>query len=184
MVLSKRERYIFVAAVIVVTVFIADRYVVTPTLAKLADVKAQRQNLLGQIDQARSLFKRRTLMEQRWQEMITGGLENDVSRTESKVLHALRQWSQDCRLVLSSVKPERMSAEGDLQEITFLVAGIGPMSAVGQFLWQIEDATLPIRIKDLQLGSRDEQGNDMSLQLRLSAIYVSTKQKETEVENE
>lgn len=183
MVLSKRERYILIAAIIVVMAFVVDRYAITPSLAALAQVRARKQELLGEVGQAQSLFKRRRLMEKKWQSMISGGLEDDVSKTESKVLHALRKWSQDYGLMLSSVKPERIPGQGSLREITFLVAGTGAMDSVGQFLWQIEKAALPIRIKDLQLGSRNEQGDEMSLQLTLSAIYLSTERQESEVES-
>jgi hypothetical protein len=145
----------------------------TPFLDRRAKVENQRQSLLGEMERATSLFKRRKLMEQRWQDMVSGGLESDASKAESNVLHAVRNWSQDCGLVLSSVKPERAIGEGNLQEIMFVVAGTGTMSSVGQFLWQIETASLPLKIKEIQLGSRKEGADDLSLQLRLSALYVA-----------
>lgn len=184
MVLSKREKYILAIAVTVVTIFVADRYIITPFLALRAQVKAEKQSLIDKMEYATSLFKRRKLLGQKWQNMISGGLENDVSKTESKVLNAIRSWSQECGLMLSSVKPDRVVGEGNLQEITFQVAGTGTMSSVSRFLWRIETARLPFKIKDIQLGSRDEEADDMSLQLRLSAIYLSTEVQDSEVQSE
>jgi len=46
------------------------------------------------------------------------------------------------------------------------------MQSVGRLIWRIENAQLPIRIEDIQLGSRTEGVDDMSLQLKLSAIYL------------
>jgi Tfp pilus assembly protein PilO len=182
-VLSKREWYILVAAVTSIVLLVGDRYVLKPALARLAQAKAQKRSLLDETAQAKSLFERRRLMEQKWQTMISGGLEDDASKTESRILHALRQWADDHGLMLSSIKPERVSGQGSLREITFLLAGTGTMSSVSQFLWQIEKAAVPIKILNLQLGSRNEQGDDMSLQLRLSAIYISAEQSKSEVEN-
>lgn len=174
MVLSKRERYFAIVAILVVALLVGDRYIMTPFLDRRAKVEAERQSLLAEMEQARSLFKRRKLMEQKWQEMVSGGLESDASKAESQVLHAVRNWSQECGLVLSSVKPERVVGEGNLQEIAFMVAGTGTMSSVGQFLLRVETASLPIKIKDFQLGSRKEDADDLSLQLRLSALYLAS----------
>ncbi len=173
MVLSKRERYVAIVSIIVVTLLLADRYIVTPFLDRRAQVETERQSLLGEMARATSLFKRRKLMEQKWQDMVSGGLESDASNAESQVLHAVRNWSQECGLMLSSMKPERVVGEGNLQEITFLIAGTGTMSSVGQFLWRVETASLPLKIKDIQLGSRKEDADDLSLQLRLSALYLA-----------
>jgi len=172
-VLSKRERYVAIVSIIVVTLLLSDRYIVTPFLDRRAQVDTERQSLLGEMERATSLFERRNLMEQKWQDMVSGGLESDASNAESQVLHAVRNWSQECGLMLSSMKPERVVGAGNLQEITFLIAGTGTMSSVGQFLWRVETASLPLKIKEIQLGSRKEDADDLSLQLRLSALYLA-----------
>jgi hypothetical protein len=56
------------------------------------------------------------------------------------------------------------------------------MRDVSQFLWQVETSSLPVKIKDIQLGSRNENADDMSLQLRLSAIYLTENGKEAQKE--
>ena len=61
-------------------------------------------------------------------------------------------------------------SRGELQEITFLAAGTGPMSAVAGFLWRLESSPLPVRVADLQLGTRKEGADDLSLQVRISAL--------------
>ena len=127
------------------------------------------------MDQAGILFERRKLMQRKWQDMVDGGLQSDASKTESKILHALRDWSEKHGVALASVKPDHINGDGKLHEITFLVTGTGSMSALGEFLWQVEATSLPIRIKDLQIGSRRENGKDMSVQMRVSAIYFTAR---------
>jgi hypothetical protein len=58
---------------------------------------------------------------------------------------------------------------------------------VAQFLWHIETAALPIKVKNMQIGSASEAGDSMSLQLRLSALYLGdqtepSEQTQSEVE--
>jgi hypothetical protein len=83
----------------------------------------------------------------------------------------LDQWSGDARLTLTSVRPERLAGDKGLKEITFAVAGQGRLDAVAWFLYQVETAEMPIKIKDMQLSSTSESGDSMSVQLRLSTLY-------------
>ena len=112
-------------------------------------------------------------MEQEWKEMLQAGLKRDVSEAESQVLHAVRNWSQESGLALASLKPERVARDGELQEIMFRVAGPGSMRSVSRFLWQLQTAALPLKVEELQLGSRKEGADDLSLQLRISALYLA-----------
>lgn len=172
--LSKRERIIGIATVMILAALVADRFVITPAMSKLEQLETQKQQLLAGLNEAQNLFERRRLMERRWQQLSAEGLKSE-SEAESQVLHALGQWAGESRLTLTSVKPQRLSAvKNGLQEMTFSVAGTGSLQGAARFLWHVERASLPVKIKDMQLGSANEQGDRMSLQLQLSALYVGS----------
>ena len=102
-----------------------------------------------------------------------GGLSSGPSAIESRALHEIRQWSYDCGLTISSIKPHRNgNDETFFREIMFNVSCRGSMDSVGQFLWRIENSKLPLRITEFQLGAREEDGQNMSLQLKLSTVYL------------
>jgi hypothetical protein len=174
--LSKRERVIALITVVVVGGLLADRLIVTPGLRQLTQTKNQKQELLAELTEARNLFERRRLLERKWKTMLSDGLRNDAE-AESRVARALDEWSQDTRLTLTSVKPDRVAGDKGLKEMTFVVAGRGQLGSVAQFLYKAETAELPIKIKDMQLGSTSESGDSMSLQLRLSTLYLGAEEK-------
>jgi len=172
-ILSKRERYMVTLASAALALFAFDRYALSPFLTSRARQKAEKQSMLDEKQLAETLLKRRDMMASKWNDMIAGGLKTDATAAESQVFHAMREWSQEARLAFSSIKPERSTEGGDLREIEFQAAGTGSMRAVAQFLWRIETASFPLRIKELQIGSRREGTDDLSLQLRLSTIYLA-----------
>jgi hypothetical protein len=135
--------------------------------------------LLAQLAEAHGLFEGRGKLERKWKTMLSDGLRNDAE-AESRVARALDDWAADTRVTLSSVKPERAAGDKGLKEMTFVVAGKGQLDAVARFLYKVETAELPIKIKDLQLGSASESGDSMSLQLRLSALYLGTEKESVE----
>jgi hypothetical protein len=177
--LSKREQIVVMVAMIMVGALVADKIAITPVLKRFRETANRKQELLAQVNEARSLFERRRLLERKWKTMLSDGLQNEAD-AESRIMRALDKWKQDTRMTLSSVKPERLASAKGLKEMTFVVAGRGPLDAVARFLWQVETAELPIKVKDMQLGSTNEAGDSMSLQLRLSALYLGTAQKPAE----
>ena len=182
--LSKRERLIALAALVIVALLPADRFVLTPVVNKLSSARDTRQGMLDQLQEAETLFERRRVTEKTWRQFGSGGIETE-SQAESRVLHAVGQWAQDSRLTLTAVRPQRLSSENsDLQEMTVSVTGTGGLQAATRFLWNVEQAGLPVKIKDIQLGSANDTGNEMSLQVRLSTLYVGAAQEQAGNENE
>jgi len=177
MVLSKRERIILFATLASVGLFIVNTFVIEPVQAKLDEMESQRQQLRGELNEGELLIGNHRRMQKKWEAMLSNGLRNDAE-AESRVLSALREWSGAAGLALSSIKPERVASDKGLQEMIFTVAGKGSLDSVARFLWQIETAALPVKIKDMQLGSSSESGDSMSLQLHLSALYLGTQKKQ------
>lgn len=183
MVLSKRERVILIATVLVVGLSFVDKVIYTPVQARLREMDAERSELLSQVNEARSLFDRQKILQPAWQKMLDEGFRNDTE-AESRVFRSLGEWSTETGLYVTSTKPDRLSGENGLKEMTFVLAGEGTLEAVARFLWLVETSPLPVKIKQVTLGSANEAGNDMSLQLRLSALYLDTEEKASQEEGE
>ena len=185
--LSKRERIILIATLACVGLFVAVKFVIDPVQAKRDELESQRQQLLGDLNEAELLIGNHGRMQKKWNAMLSDGLRNETE-AESRILDALREWSGAANMALNSIRPERISSDKGLQEMIFTVAGRGTLDSVSRFLWQIETAALPVKIKDIQLGSSSESGDSMSLQLHLSALYLGSQKKvearQTEARNE
>jgi len=183
MAFSKRERMIFIVTLYFVMIVILYQLILTPVLDARGQILAEKQRLIRDMEKASALFDQKDRVSREWEELKNGGLNSDVSATESMVLNAMRAWAQNYGLTISSIKPERDKDEGAvMQEIKFNVACSGNMGSVGQFLWHLENTTLPLRITDFQLGAREEDGKEMSLQLKLSALYQVEAAGETDPE--
>jgi Tfp pilus assembly protein PilO len=177
--LSKRERIMAILAVAVVGLLVLNKFLIGPVTGKLQQLETQKSQLLIELDEAQNLFRKRRVLEKEWKTALSEGLRNEVE-AESKVGRAINVWSDEARLTLSSVKPERVASDKGLKEMTFVVVGTGTLDAVAQFLWKIETSPLPIKVKDMQLGSSNESGQSMSVQLRLSALCLGKDQKPIE----
>lgn len=183
MVLSKRERMILIVAIIAVVLLIADKFIVGPISARREEIKMRKLELQAELENAQVLFSRQKLMERKWKTLLSEGLQNDAE-AESKIARALDSWSKNAMLTLSSVKPERVASDKGLKQMTFVVAGTGTLEAVSRFLWQIETASMPVKVMDMQVDSSNETGQSMSLQLRLSAICLGSEKEPSQNEQQ
>ena len=172
MILSKRERRIAMLTIIAAAFLVFYRGLLTPYFGQRTQLTVDKQSLLVNIEHAHDLFARRKNLSPKWEEMLKSGLKPDAASAESAVLNALRDWAEESGLMLSSLKPERSTKRGQLQEITFQAVCVGSMNGVSKFLWQIENAALPVKISDLQLSTRKEGADDLTLQVRIAALCL------------
>lgn len=173
MILSKRERYAGIVAAVVVGLFAIDHYALQPVLDRRSQVQREIDAQQEQLVRALGLFKNKTKLINRWDNMVSSGLGTNASAAESQVLQKLSAWAQEAGLNLSSVKPESPVAEKQFHKIVFRATGSGTMASVGGFLWRIQSARIPIRITDLQITPRKEGMDDLSLQIGISTVYLA-----------
>jgi Tfp pilus assembly protein PilO len=162
-----------VVAALAVVAFVVNSYVITPLTKSHAELEAEQQRLGQEFERATHMLRRQRLMARELRDMTANGLTRDPLDAESRLLHAIRDWAEETGLSVSSVKPERGKDDTEIGRIDVLVSGTGSMQAVARFLWKAENARLPLRINDLQLGSRKDGMDDLSLQLRLSTLYLA-----------
>ncbi|HUS90905.1 MAG TPA: GspMb/PilO family protein [Phycisphaerae bacterium] len=171
MAFTQREKLILSAAIAAFGLLVLDYYVLGPLLEQRAAVGAERAKLDGEFAQARSLLERRRLLGRKWQQMLADGLQRDPAEAEGQMLRRLRDWSAEAGVRLSSLRPERSTEKTRLPEVTIHAAATGPLASVVRLLNRIETARVPVRIRMLQLGSRKDGTDDLSLHLRVSTLY-------------
>ena len=173
MILSKRERRIAALTIMAVTILVLDRGLLTPYLRHRTQLTVDKQGILVDLENAHGLFARREKLSPKWEEILKSGLKPDAASAESAALNALRDWAEESGLTLSSLKPERSNKRGQMQEITFQAICVGPMNGVSKFLWRVEDAALPVKVSDLQLSTRKEGTDDLTLQVRIAVLCLA-----------
>lgn len=173
MVLSKRERMIFWITLVLMVMLVADRFVINPGLEARDSVSEEKQRLRAEVSAMRRVLKGSTTRARQWQEMIENGLLDDPSAAQSSMLHALEEWSEQSRVRLTSVTPQRSTRDRGLRDIVFTIAGKGDMASIGEFVWLIEQTSKPVKITNLQLGSTNASGRDLNLTLKLSMLYLA-----------
>jgi hypothetical protein len=171
MILSKRERYIVIGTVIAAAALATDRFALSPLLSARNEAEARKKSTADETRRAHETLKHAAEMKPRWQQMVHAGIINEPSEAESQVLHAIRDWAEASGVTTSLLKSDRLTEKTSLPQIAFQAAGVGSMESITRLLWRIENASIPIRITELQLSPRKEGTDDLTIQLRFTTVY-------------
>ena len=171
--LTKRERNFAVGTGLIVLVFLLDYWVVSPLLQSKDELYQQQLKLEHDLSDAQKLIKSSSHATRRWADFRASGLGSDPSMIESRMLNSVRSWSQESGLVLVSLRPDRASENKDLVELTFQANAEGSMKSIWNFLYKVETAQIPVRIREMQIASRTEGSDILTLELRLSVMWES-----------
>ena len=176
--LSKREQIVFTVTLVILGLLIGDRLVLSPTLERRDELDSRRRLLTGELRQADLVFRKSQRLRESWRSMLDNGLHTTASEAESEALHALRQWSQESGLSLVALKPEITDVDSHLRAVEIQATGSGSMQAAARFVFMAETSELPLRVTEMQLGSLEQAADDLTLQLRLSMLYLDENDQE------
>jgi Tfp pilus assembly protein PilO len=135
-----------------------------------ADVRIEKATeSLNKARQTHDLAKR---AQRNWRELENGTLKSDQSSAVSQIFNQVNTWAQSSGLTISSLRPERTEDENGFKKVTIRATGNGGMRQIGQFLYAVEKATIPVRVVDLQLSSRKDGTDDLAIQIALTTVYL------------
>jgi Type II secretion system (T2SS), protein M subtype b len=179
-VVNRREKTIAIILAAALGAWLADQYVIEPYIEQFRDLQKQTQTRGGELDKANRLLANNDRVTKNWKEQLAGGLSSDPAAAEAQALHAIRDFAQNSRVGLVSLKPDRTGRlrsadEGatDFMQIRLQATGTGTTSAIANLLWQIESSSLPLKINDVRINSRKDGADDLSFALNVSTIYFS-----------
>ncbi|MGD1001549.1 MAG: hypothetical protein ABSA67_12730 [Candidatus Brocadiia bacterium] len=170
MVLSKRERTIALTTLAAVAILVLDQLVFEPVRAQFAQLSADDEHYTKMLTDANRLFMNRKATEARWNQMVADGLKSDAAEMEAALDRAVYEWAQASGLTLKSCTPER-TMQKERPEVVLYVVGNGNMNAVAHFLYRAQTSRLPVQPEDLEIGSRREATDDLTLTLHISGFY-------------
>ena len=172
MALTSREQKILYVTIAAVLLLGLNAFIVEPMMNKRAAVGQTRQELQSQVEKSLATLENKKRLRSRWADMQENGLGDDVQKAEAMIYRYLEDSSGRASLELGSVQPDRVISEGRIGEIDFVVSGTGSMRSVTQFLWSLETAAIPLKVKSYQLGAKNEEAQVMTVQVELSTIYI------------
>ena len=172
--LTNRQQLLAVLAIAALALLVGDRLVFSP-LAKTWKDRADRiDELQRSVTQGTLLLAREASIRARWESMRTNTLAPEVSIAENQALSAFDRWSQESRIGINSIKPQwRRSPAAEFATLECRVDAFGNLSALTRFVYEIEKAPLGLKVDTVEITTRDDRGEQLTLGLQISGLQLN-----------
>ncbi|MBN2507829.1 MAG: hypothetical protein JXQ71_14160 [Verrucomicrobia bacterium] len=171
--LSKRQQLLAFAAIAALAVLLGDRLIFSPLLAAWKDRATRIATLQRSVNQGNLLLDRENSIRSRWTTMRTNTLAPEVSKAENQTLSAFDRWSQESRIGINSIKPQWRRYDQEYATLECRVDAFGSLPALTRFLYDIETSPMALKIDSVEITSRDDRGDQLTLGLHISGLQLN-----------
>jgi hypothetical protein len=169
--LTRRQQLLGLLAILVLALLAGDRLLYSP-LSRSWKARALRvAELKKSVTQGTQLLDREVSLRAKWDNMRTNTLSGDASAAENQLLKAFDRWSQESRVGISSIRPQKRTAE-DFETMECRVEAFGSLPALSRFLYEIENDPLGLKVEVVEVSARDTGGEQLTLGLQVSGLYL------------
>lgn len=170
---ANRQRLLLILAGTVIGLLLADRLIYQPLTRGWKERATRIAELEKSIAQGKALLDREQILKARWNAMETNTLPAEVSAAESQLLRGFERWSDGIGITISSLQPQWKRNEEDYMTLEYRADAAGNTEALARFLYNLEKDPMGLRVESMQLISRDERGQNISLALVVSGLLLN-----------
>lgn len=169
---KNRQQMLGILAIAVVVVWVADRIMLRWLLdtwdARAAEIAKLKQTVTA----GETLLLRERYIREDWARQQTNLLPAEPSAAETHLLKAFERWSSESRVGIRGIKPQWKRTADDRPLLECRVDAFGNLSAITRFLYNVEQDPLALRVEALDLTARDDNGEQLTLGLQVSALLA------------
>lgn len=174
---NSREKMLFIVAILAIVLLGGDRYVLTPLQKLWSDRSDRIVKLRKDLEKGNLRLNHERITKTRWANMESNSLPADVSAAEVKLQRAVHQWAQDSSINVSSIKPQWKQNGEDYTELECQADAMGNMQSLARFVYAMEKDPLPLKVDDVTIASKDNEGQQLTLHVRFTALQLTNNSK-------
>jgi hypothetical protein len=172
--MNKRQQLLGIIAIAVVAIWAGDKLIFTPLTQLWKQRRTQIADLRKSVTQGSLLLDRKNSIRARWDIMRTNTLPTENSRAEAQVLKAFDLWSQDSRISVTSIKPQWKHNADDYVTLECRLDAFGSLPNITRFLYDVEKDAMALKVDSVEITTRDNDGQQLSLALQVSGLVLTT----------
>jgi hypothetical protein len=154
-------------------IFVGDQLVFSPFMDWRDQLLVQRDVANDQLTDAHRILQLQEELKPLSRSMATS-LNADSSTVESRLLHLLHEWQQHAGVTDASFQRLRGINAHGYTCLTFSVSASGGMGPIATLLYNIETASIPLRIDNVRVTPKRDGKDDLQLRLNISTLCRAT----------
>lgn len=171
---EQRQRLLMILAGAAVLLLVFDSAILTPLTSAWRSRTAEIARLEKSVTEGRGMIERAERMESLWAEMQEKALPKDAAKAEQDLISAFDRWGRSSNVELGSIKPQwKRGQTNRYSQLECRVDATGSMATLSRFLYEVEKSTLALRVDSVEITSRDDTGQKLTLGLLVSGLRLT-----------
>ena len=172
--MPKRQRWLILLIGALLLLLALDRIVFTPLVNVWQARSAEIKQLKGSVAGGRNIIARDAHLRQVWAEIQSGALPRDPALSEYEVLSAFESCGRTSAIELGSIKPLWKHGVTDVYSLLECrLDATGTLPALSRFLYELEKSSLAMHAESVELVSRDDTGQRLTLSLTITGLRLA-----------
>ena len=168
--LNRRQQMLGLLAIAALVLLVGDRLLLTPLTASWKARAERLAALRTKVEQGEVRVTREAGIRETGSVRHTNTLPAEASVAQDALLKAFDRWSRDSRVGVSAIKPQIKRGNDDRPNLECRVDAFGNIASISRFLYEIEKDPLGVRIDAVELASRDDGGEQLTLGLMVNGL--------------
>jgi hypothetical protein len=171
--IKNRQQFLLILTIVVVALWGGDTLIVSPLTASWKARAARIAELRRSIEKGTSLLERERSIRSRWENMRTNTLPNVASVAEAQFFRASENWERDSQISITSTKPQWKRNNDDYMTYECRFDATGDLPTLTRFLYDVEKDPMALKVDAVEIASRDNNGQQMTLGLLVSGLLLN-----------
>ncbi len=174
---TNRQQLLVIGTIVVAAIFLGDKVIVSPLSELWTKRKVRITRLEQDLADGRVTLKREQWTLKDWQKIRSNSLPADRARAEVLLQNAVDRWEQESKIKIAGRKfQERTYPDEEYATIECALDASGTLETISRFLYQVEKEPLPVRVEDLKITAKDNDGRELLVGLRVSGLMIQSKE--------
>jgi hypothetical protein len=171
---NNRQRLLVIVAGAGVLLLVLDRLVFTTLVKTWQTRAAEIVQLKKNVANGRSVIERAARTQSLWKEMQEQALPKDTAVAEQDLISAFDRWGRQSNIELGSIKPQWKRGPRDRYSLLECrVDATGSIATLARFLYEVEKSPMALRIESVEMATRDNNGQRLTLALVVSGLRLT-----------
>lgn len=175
--IENRQQFLVVLTIAAAALFVVVNFIIAPLGGWWSSRQKQIKEMRVKVTEGRQLIKREDGIRRRWEDMQANALPANTSLAESQLLKAVDEWSRSSGAEVTSLMPQWKTESTNYLTLACRVETAGNLGALSRFLYDLEKGPMALRLDAVELGTRDKEGQQMTLGVEINGLALVTKEK-------
>ena len=170
--IKNRQQLLTILALSTIGLFAADRLIISPLTDAWTARSKRIKDLEQKVTDGKNLIDRESALRARWQDMQKNSLPTTLSAAEEQVMDSFDMWRGRSGLNINSIAPQWKHDDTNFMTLQCRIEGLGSMKSVARFLYEMEKSPTALRLENLEIGSKDTEGQTLTFGLTVSGLVL------------